>query len=111
MRRNGPRRALGTLQNAEPAGSKRSKNTATSRLVFRLLWSIATLATQHNSRKPFTVAYGCARLGISVPTFYDLVNSGKLRTYKIGRARRVSEDALNDCIKLLEAETAQGAAS
>ena len=69
------------------------------------------MATQHNSPKPFTVAYGCARLGISVPTFYDLVNSGKLRTYKIGRARRVSDEAISDCIKLLECETAQAATS
>jgi excisionase family DNA binding protein len=66
------------------------------------------MATKHNSPKPFSVAYGCARLGISVPIFYDLVKSGKLRTYKVGRARRVSDEAISDCIKLLEAETACG---
>jgi excisionase family DNA binding protein len=69
------------------------------------------MATKHNSPKPFSVAYGCAQLGISVPTFYGLVNSGRLRTYKIGRARRVSDQAISDCIKLLESETAQGPAS
>lgn len=69
------------------------------------------MATQSSHPKPFSVAYGCARMGISVPTFYDLVNSGKLRTHKIGRARRVTDAAIDECIALLESETAQGVAS
>jgi len=68
-------------------------------------------STRSNSPKPQTVEYACARIGISRPTLYDLISSGKLRSYKVGRARRVSDEAIMDCVKLLEAETAQGAVS
>jgi excisionase family DNA binding protein len=63
------------------------------------------------SVKPQSVEYACAAIGVSRATLYDLINSGRLRSYRIGRARRISSDAISDCIKALEAETAQGAAS
>jgi len=44
-------------------------------------------------------------IGVSLPTLYDLINAGKLRTYHIGRAHRVSEDAVRQCIALLEQES------
>jgi hypothetical protein len=37
-----------------------------------------------------------------------LIAAGKLRSYHIGRAHRVSEQAIVDCISLLERENAQG---
>ena len=63
------------------------------------------------SLKPQSVEYACAAIGVSRATLYNLINSGKLRSYCVGRARRVSDDAISDCIKGLEAATAQGAAA
>jgi excisionase family DNA binding protein len=63
------------------------------------------------SVKPQSVAYACDKIGVSRATLYGLINSGKLRSYCVGRARRVSDDAITDCIKGLEAATAQGATS
>lgn len=55
--------------------------------------------------KQFTLAYAGARLGASLPTVYRLIRDGKLRTYKIGaKGRRISDQAIADCIALLEAE-------
>jgi excisionase family DNA binding protein len=67
--------------------------------------------TPSNSPKPQSVEYACMKIGISRPTLYDLMSRGKLKTYKIGRARRISDEAIHACVALLEAETAQGAAS
>jgi excisionase family DNA binding protein len=36
-----------------------------------------------------TVRQSCERLGISHPTLYELLNSGQIKSLKIGRARRV----------------------
>jgi excisionase family DNA binding protein len=60
-------------------------------------------------KNPQSVEYACAKIGISRATLYGLINSGKLRSYKVGRARRVSDEAITDCVKALEADTAQGA--
>jgi excisionase family DNA binding protein len=67
-----------------------------------------TISTRSNSPKPQSVDYACEKIGISRPTLYDLINSGKLRTYRVGRARRVSDEAIRECVATLEAETAQG---
>jgi excisionase family DNA binding protein len=66
--------------------------------------------TPSNSPKPQSVEYACMKIGISRPTLYDLMNSGKLRTYKVGRARRISDEAIRACVALLEAETAKASA-
>jgi excisionase family DNA binding protein len=59
-----------------------------------------------------TLAYAGERLGqISLPTVYKLIREGKLRTFKIGRAHRVSDQAIADCIALLESETTRNAAA
>jgi excisionase family DNA binding protein len=47
------------------------------------------------------------KIGCSLPTLYDLIQGGKLRSYHIGRAHRVSEQAVADCIALLERESTQ----
>jgi excisionase family DNA binding protein len=52
-----------------------------------------------------------ARIGVSLPTLYKLIDSGKLRSYHIGRAHRVSDDAIRDCVALLESESGEGCAS
>ena len=59
------------------------------------------------SPKAGSLKHAAARLGCSVPMVYELIRLGKLRDYHIGRAHRVSDDALTDCIRLLETETAQ----
>jgi excisionase family DNA binding protein len=56
--------------------------------------------------KPRSLAYAATKIGCSPPTLYDLIAAGKLRSYHIGRAHRVSEQAIFDCIALLERESA-----
>jgi len=54
-----------------------------------------------------SLRYAAMKIGCSLPTLYDLIQGGKLRSYHIGRAHRVSEQAVADCIALLERESAQ----
>src|SRR5215469_2213719 len=61
--------------------------------------------------KPGSRAYAAAKIGCSLPTLYQLIATGKLRSYHIGRAHRISEQAILDCISLLESEDASNAGS
>jgi len=54
-----------------------------------------------------SLKYAAMKIGCSLPTLYDLIQGGKLRSYHIGRAHRVSEQAVADCIALLERKSAQ----
>jgi excisionase family DNA binding protein len=54
-----------------------------------------------------SLKYAALKIGCSLPKLYDLIQDGKLRSYHIGRAHRVSEQAVADCIALLERESAQ----
>jgi excisionase family DNA binding protein len=58
--------------------------------------------------KPGSLKFAANKIGCSVPTLYDLIDEGKLRSYHIGRAHRVSEQAIADCIALLERESPVG---
>jgi|SRR5579863_5609351 len=60
--------------------------------------------------KPGSLKYAAAKIGCSLPTLYDLIEAGKLRSYHIGRAHRVSDQAITDCITLLEREPSGSAA-
>ena len=44
-------------------------------------------------------------LQISRSTLYKLINSGGLRTYKIGKRRYCTHDALVECQRALEEQT------
>jgi excisionase family DNA binding protein len=44
------------------------------------------------------------RLNVGLTKFYELINSGELRTVKIGARRLVSEDAIVEYIARLEAD-------
>jgi excisionase family DNA binding protein len=44
------------------------------------------------------------RLNVGLTKFYELINSGELRTVKIGARRLVSEEAIVEFIARLEAE-------
>ena len=43
-----------------------------------------------------TALEACFKLKITQPTLYELINSGKLRSYKIGRHRYITDDAIRD---------------
>lgn len=57
--------------------------------------------------RPGSLAHAAGKIGCSLPTIYQLIADGKLRSYHIGRAHRVAEQAILDCISLLESESAQ----
>ena len=67
------------------------------------------MLTQDQSRskapRAGSLRAAAALIGVSLPTLYELINAGKLRSYHIGRAHRVSEDAVRECIALLEQES------
>jgi excisionase family DNA binding protein len=52
--------------------------------------------------KPGSTAHAARRIGVSIPTVYRLIHEGHLRAFKIGRATRISDEAIADCIKVLE---------
>ena len=56
--------------------------------------------------RPNSMLHAAKRIAVSIPTTYRLIAEGKLRTYKIGRARRVTDAAIDVCIATLERETA-----
>jgi excisionase family DNA binding protein len=53
-----------------------------------------------------TIRWACDQLGYSHPIVRGLIRSGKLRTYGTGHSTRISDQAIADCIALLEQETA-----
>ncbi len=62
------------------------------------------MARQIQTFRPGSLKYAAARIGVSLPILYALIKAGKLRSYHIGRAHRVSEQSIADCIALLETE-------
>ena len=66
------------------------------------------MAIQKEPGKPGSLKYAAAKLGVSLPMVYRLIEAGKVRSYHIGRAYRVSPESIADCIALLERES-QGA--
>lgn len=52
--------------------------------------------------KPKTMEEARDSLRVSPPTLYKLINSGKLKTYKIGRRRFTTDVALAELISDLE---------
>jgi len=68
------------------------------------------MAIQKETGKPGSLKYAAAKLGVSLPTVYHLIEAGKLRSYHIGRAHRVSDQAIADCVSLLERESQERAA-
>ena len=51
-----------------------------------------------------------AALNLSRTVIYDLMRSGRLRSVKQGRARRIPADAITDYVNLLTNESVQEAA-
>ena len=73
------------------------------------LWTLA-MATEKETVKSGSLKYAAAKLGVSLPTGYHLIEAGKLRSYHICRAHRVSDQAIADCVSLLERESQERAA-
>jgi excisionase family DNA binding protein len=46
--------------------------------------------------QPPSLRCAARTIGVSMPTLYRLISEGKLRSYHVGRAHRVSEDAIRD---------------
>jgi excisionase family DNA binding protein len=61
--------------------------------------------SRQKAAAPASLRAAAVRIGVSLPTLYKLIGRGKLRTYHVGRAHRVSEEAVRDCIVLLEQES------
>ena len=61
-------------------------------------------ATATGGTKAHNLRQVAERLGVTLPTVYKLIRDQKLRTFHVGTAHRVSDEALRDCIKHLEAE-------
>lgn len=62
------------------------------------------------SSNPSQIAYSMnetmVAMRVSRAVLYDLINDGMLRTYKIGRRRFCTHDALTECQHKLEEQTA-----
>ncbi|MGW4752009.1 helix-turn-helix domain-containing protein [Streptomyces chartreusis] len=56
------------------------------------------------SRILYRTAEAAEQLGISVTTTKALISTGELRSIRIGRARRVPDDALREYVRRLDAE-------
>ncbi len=65
----------------------------------------------HGPRLLLTVDEAAARLHLSRPTIYDLINSGQLRSFKVGRARRIPVHALDEYVTAQLKADGAGAAS
>ena len=56
------------------------------------------------TKRAYSIEEAIAVSGFNRNRIYRLISEGKLRTFKHGRRRYVSDGALDDCIRLLEAE-------
>lgn len=61
------------------------------------------------SRKAMPIREGFERLGVSHPTGYAEIHAGRLRTFKIGRRRYVTPEALDEYIAQRERESMEAA--
>ena len=52
----------------------------------------------------YSIEQTMGALNLSRATIYAEINEGRLRTYKVGRRRMVSHDALADWVKARESE-------
>lgn len=72
------------------------------------VFSVPKSESSASGPRPGSLSYAATKIGCSLPSLYKLIDTGKLRTYHIGRAHRVSQDAIADCIALLESENSVG---
>ena len=89
-------------------------NEQVVRKLVPLLLGSCSLAGGHmtleNGQRLHTLLEGRNRLGIGRTKLNSLIQSGELRSVKIGRARRIPSAALDEYIERLEREAAAGSA-
>ena len=56
------------------------------------------------NRNAFTVKEIASRNGISHVTVYKEINGGRLRSFKLGKSRRISAEAETEWVRAREAE-------
>ncbi|HLN06033.1 MAG TPA: helix-turn-helix domain-containing protein [Acidimicrobiales bacterium] len=56
------------------------------------------MSLTENARLLFTVNETCDVLHLSRPVVYQLINSGELRSFKVGNARRIPAQALEEYV-------------
>lgn len=59
---------------------------------------ITTTTPDLHLKRVFTIPEACEYLGIGVTTAYELMAEGELRSFTIGRSRRVTRDACDEFI-------------
>ena len=57
-----------------------------------------------DSNSAHSIPKVCELLDLSHPSIYSEINSGRLRSFKVGRRRFVSQEAINAWIRDREAE-------
>jgi len=67
------------------------------------------LAAPTVKRRAYTMEEAMHALRIDRARIYRMIAEGTLRTYKHGRRRFVSVEAIEECIRQLERETAESA--
>jgi len=65
--------------------------------------------TQLSEPRLYQVTDVMRLLGLSRTVIYELIRSGRLRSVKEGRARRITDAAIRDYIALLEREAEEAA--
>ena len=65
---------------------------------------LRSVAVEAKPPRRLTIKWAAEQLGYSVPFTRQLIADGKLRAYGAGHATRISEQAIRDCVALLEKE-------
>jgi predicted site-specific integrase-resolvase len=65
----------------------------------------STIAAHTSGTRAYPIREGITRLGLGTTTAYEFIKSGKLETFLVGRARFVTEDALQKFVRERIAET------
>ena len=60
--------------------------------------TVRLVSLTENARLLFTVNEACDVLHLSRPIVYQLINSRELRSFKVGNARRIPAQALEDYV-------------
>jgi predicted DNA-binding transcriptional regulator AlpA len=65
------------------------------------------MASKTNLPAYGTLRYAEQRIGVARKTLYKLIADGYLSTYRIGRAHRTTDAAINSCLAKLMQEQAE----
>lgn len=57
------------------------------------------------------IPYACRRIGLGRTAIYGYISTGELKSVKVGRRRLISENAIDEFIAQLEAQSDNSSAS